>query len=116
MIAYFIRVNNIDYPSLGVNGKMHNEDWDNRHTKTFRVEMTYQQAMATFKDGTKWSIVSITSPDEEEEPFEPYEEVFDNSDFIFAGDVTDHRDGTVSVTMGQMTELEEAYELLYGGE
>ena len=116
MIAYFIRVNNIDYPSHGINGKLHNEDWDNRHTKTFTLEMTYEQAISIFKDGTKWSIVSVTSPDEGEESFEPYEEVFDNSDFNFAGDVIDHRDGTVSVTMGQMTELEEAYELLYGGE
>ena len=78
--------------------------------------MTYEQAMATFQDGTAWAIVSVTTPDEGDEPFEPYEEVFDNSDFIFAGDVTDHRDGTVSVTMGQMTELEEAYELLYRGD
>lgn len=116
MVNYFIRVNNTDYPSHGIDGKVHNEDWDNRHTKTFTLEMTYEQAISIFKDGTKWSIVSVTSPDEGEEPFEPYEEVFDNSDFIFAGDVTDHRDGTVSVTMGQMTELEEAYELLYGGE
>lgn len=35
--------------------------------------------------------------------------------FNIAGDVTDHRDGTVSITMGRMTDLEEAYELLYGG-
>ena len=53
MIAYFIRVNNIDYPSHGINGKLHNEDWDNRHTKTFTLEMTYEQAISIFKDGTK---------------------------------------------------------------
>ena len=116
MITYFIRVNGVDYLTHEINGKLHNIDWDERHTKTFTLEMTYEQAMSIFKDGTKWSIVSVTTPDEGDESFESYEEVFDNSDFIFAGDVTDHRDGTVSVTMGQMTELEEAYELLYGGE
>lgn len=116
MIRYFIRANGQDYQTFSTNGKLHNDDWDGRHTKTFRLAMTYEQAMSIFRDGTAWAIISVTTPDEGDEPFEPYEEVFDNSDFIFAGDVTDHRDGTVSITMGQMTELEEAYELLYGGE
>ena len=116
MTTYYIRVSGHDYPSYSINGKLHNEDWDNRHTKTFRIPMTYDQANAIFKDGTEWAILSVITPDEGEEPFEPIMEVFDNADFNLAGDITDHRDGTVSVTMGQMTDLEEAYMLLYGGE
>ena len=116
MIRYYIRVNNTDYPSFSINGKVRDDEWDNRHTKTFRLELTYEQAKQIFTDGTQWAIVSVTTPEEYDEPFEPYEEVFDNSDFNFAGDITDHRDGTVSITMGQMTDLEQAYELLYGGE
>ena len=41
---------------------------------------------------------------------------YDNSDFNIAGDVTDHRDGTMSIKMGKATDLEDAYELLYGGD
>lgn len=40
---------------------------------------------------------------------------WDNSEFILAGDLTNHRDGTVTVKMGKLTELEEAYEILLGG-
>ena len=41
---------------------------------------------------------------------------FDNSDFCVAGDVTDHRDGTVTVKMGKLTALEETLLMIYGGE
>lgn len=41
-------------------------------------------------------------------------EEYDHSDFCFAGDITDHRDGTLSVKMGKKTDLEEAYEMLFG--
>ena len=33
-----------------------------------------------------------------------------------AADVTDHRDGTCSIKMGKLTELEETLALLLGGE
>ena len=31
-----------------------------------------------------------------------------------AGDITDHRDGTITVKMGRLTALEETLELIYG--
>lgn len=40
---------------------------------------------------------------------------YDNSQFNVAGSVTDNRDGSFSIKMGMTTDLEEAYELLYGG-
>ena len=40
---------------------------------------------------------------------------WDNSEFCLAGDITDHRDGTITVKMGKLTDLEEAYELMLGG-
>ena len=40
---------------------------------------------------------------------------YDNSAFSVRGDIIGHQDGTVSVKMGKLTDLEEAYELLYGG-
>lgn len=41
---------------------------------------------------------------------------YDNSDYCVAGDITDHRDGTVTVKMGRLTALEETLELIYGGD
>ena len=37
---------------------------------------------------------------------EPYEEIYDNSEYCMAGPITDNRDGTVYVKMGKPTELE----------
>jgi hypothetical protein len=46
---------------------------------------------------------------------ETQETEFDNSDYCLAGDITDHRDGRITVKMGKLTELEEAYEMMLGG-
>jgi hypothetical protein len=59
-----------------------------------------------FVNGLKWSIVEENSNNTKE---------YDNSAFILAGDLTDHRDGTITVKMGRLTPLEEAYEILFGG-
>ena len=40
---------------------------------------------------------------------------WDNSEYNIAGDITDHRDGTITVKMGKLTDLEEAYEIMLGG-
>jgi hypothetical protein len=64
--------------------------------------MDYATANELFVDGVEWSIVD----DENTE--------YDNSDYCLAGDITDHRDGTLSVKMGKMTDLEEVLEAMYG--
>ena len=108
-----VKVNGTEYPVVEILGRMSDLSWDNRESKTIHLEMTYAQAISIFHDGTEWSIV-----DEWEDPetHETHREEYDNSDFNIAGDVTDHRDGTMSITMGKATDLEDAYELLYGGE
>ena len=40
---------------------------------------------------------------------------WDNSAYSLAGDLTDHRDGTITAKMGKLTDLEEAYEIMLGG-
>lgn len=42
-------------------------------------------------------------------------EDYDNSAFSIRGPITLYPDGRISVKMGKPTDLEEAYELLYGG-
>ncbi len=97
----YIKVNNELYPA-SIGGKMQDHDWDDRQSKAITLTMTPAAAAELFVDDLEWSIV-----DGEEE--------FDNSDYSIAGDIIDHRDGSITVKMGKPTDLEEAYELLYGG-
>lgn len=115
----FVKVKNTLYPAT-VSGRMLDRDWDNRDSKSITLEMDYATAAETFVDGLKWSIVQ-----QEEEPVfdedgkqtgtETKETEFDNSEYNLAGDLTDHRDGTITVKMGKLTDLEEAYEIMLGG-
>lgn len=109
----YCKINGTEYPAISFFGKLNDSEWDNRATKTITLEMTYTQAMELFADGCSWSIVDRWV---DEATGEEVVEEYDNSDFFVAGDVTDHRDGTLSIKMGRETDLEEAYELLYGGE
>ena len=54
--------------------------------------------------------------DENNEPtYTTQQTEFDNSEFSIRGDLTVHVDGTCTVHMGKPTDLEDAYEILYGG-
>lgn len=102
----YVIVNNKEYEAT-VFGLFEDRDWDNRESKTITLEMDYATANSTFVDGVEWKIKQVIENEEVEE--------YDNSDFNVRGDLTVHTDGTVSVKMGRPTELEIAYELLYGG-
>lgn len=127
----YLKINETIYPAT-VNGKMVDREWDNRESKAITLEMDYDTAASLFVDGAVWSIVEQNEVptyqvdengecvlDEQGNPIqtgtEIQETVYDNSDFILAGDLTDHRDGTMTVKMGRLTALEEAYEIMLGG-
>lgn len=115
----FIKINSTLYPAT-VSGRVADKDWDNRESKAITLEMDYATAAKTFVDGLKWSIVQreeVPTFDEngEQTGTEVQETVFDNSEYNLAGDITDHRDGTITVKMGKLTPLEEAYEIMLGG-
>lgn len=117
----YCKISGTEYPAIEFLGRMRDSDWDNRETKVIHLEMTYNLAMSLFVDGCSWSIVEewdeeVEDPETGEITIVPRREEYDNSDFNIAGDVTDHRDGTMSIKMGKPTDLEDAYELLYGGE
>ena len=115
----FIKINETLYPAT-INGKMSDTAWDNRASKAITLDMSYEQASALFVDGLAWSIVQQTEvptydEDGNQTGTEMQENEFDNSEYCLAGDITDHRDGTITVKMGKLTDLEEAYEIMLGG-
>lgn len=112
-MSIYLKVNNTEYPAT-VNGDRADRSWDNRDTKTIRLTMTHDQVAALLPDNTPWSIVQrdmVDVLDEQGKPTGETKEVvneYDNSEYSLAGDITDHRDGTVSIKMGKPTETETA--------
>lgn len=112
-MSIHIKVNNTEYPAT-VNGNLVDRNWNGRDTKTITLTMTHAQAAALLPDNTPWSIVQremMDVLDEQGNPTGETKEVvneYDNSEYSLAGDITDHRDGTVSIKMGKPTEAENA--------
>ena len=110
-MSIYIKVNNTEYHAA-VNGVYNDRTWDGRDTKTITLTMTAAEAAALLPDNTPWSIVQrdmVDVLDEQGQPTGETKEVvneYDNSEYSLAGDITDHRDGTVSIKMGKPTETE----------
>ena len=110
-MAIYIKVNNTEYPAA-VSGVYNDRTWDDRGTKTITLTMSHDEAVALLPDNTPWSIVQrdmVDVLDAEGKPTGETEEQvneWDNSEYSLAGDITDHRDGTVSIKMGKPTESE----------
>jgi hypothetical protein len=128
-MATYIKFNDNDtlYPAV-IGGKLNDADWDGRASKFIHVEMTYDEAISMFSDGVKWSIVQdverqvetireTTQEVIDEETQEVVEkiveefvietvveqDVYNNDDYSILGDITVHKDGTVTVKMGKPT-------------
>lgn len=112
-MSIYVKVNNTEYPAT-VNGNRTDRTWDGRDTKTITLTMSHDAAAALLPDNTPWSIVqreTVDVLDEQGKPTGETKEVvneYDNSEYSLAGDITDHRDGTVSIKMGKPTEAENA--------
>lgn len=112
-MSTYIKLNNTEYPAT-VTGNRQDRTWDNRDTKTVTLTMTHDAVAALLPDNTPWSIVQRETVDvlnEQGQPTGETKEVvneYDNSEYSLAGDITDHRDGTVSIKMGKPTETESA--------
>jgi hypothetical protein len=112
-MAIYIKVNNTEYPAT-VNGDRADHSWGDRGTKTITLTMSHDAVAALLPDNTPWSIVQRDTVDvlnEQGQPTGETKEVvneYDNSEYSLAGDITDHRDGTVSIKMGKPTEAESA--------
>lgn len=112
-MAIYIKVNNTEYPAE-INGNPKDRSWGDRGTKTVTLTMTSAEVAALLTDNTPWSIVlreTLDVLDDQGQPTGETKEVvneYDNSDYSLSGDLTDHRNGTVSIKMGKPTETENA--------
>lgn len=118
-MTFVVKINDTLYPAT-ISGRVSDNDWDKRESKSITLEMDYSTASKLFVDGLVWSIVQqnevpVFDENDIQTGTEIQETVFDNSEYSLAGDITDHRDGTITVKMGKLTDLEEAYEIMLGG-
>ena len=110
-MAIYIKVNNTEYPAE-INGNPKDRSWDGRDTKTITLTMTTTEVAALLPNNTPWRIVLRETVDKLDNDGNPTGETeervqeYDNSEYSLAGDITDHRDGTVSIKMGKPTESE----------
>lgn len=108
-----VRINNQIYDA-NVSGLRNDSLWENRESKSITLAMDYATAVATFADDVPWSILYQPSDyydPETKQMVTPAVEEYDNSDYCILGDITVHRDGTVTVKMGKPTG-EELYNIL----
>lgn len=112
-MAQFIKVNGQEIPATVIN-RYQDADWDGRSSQTIYLAKTYEEIKKLLSSNTPWSIVQrdmVDVLDEQGKPTGETKEVvneYDNSEYSLAGDITDHRGGTVSIKMGKPTETESA--------
>lgn len=107
----YLKVAEVLYPAT-FNGCINDCDWDNRESKSITLTMSHADVEKLLPDNTSWFIVQKTTSQEGNEQTMEW----DNSDYSLSGEITDHRDGTVTIKMGKPTDLEDAYEMLLGGD
>ena len=112
----YVKINNTQYPAI-IRGNTRDPAWDYRDSKEITLEMSYDDALATFVNDIPWSIVyqdpAYIDPETQQEVTpEPVE--YDNSAYSVSGPITDHRNGTVSIKMGKPTD-EEILAVIEGG-
>ena len=113
----YIKVNNALYPAT-IDGKIADYEWNRRDTKSITLTMTYAEVLALLPDNTPWSIVQkdvVQKYDEngkllvDADGNPVTEEItteFDNSEYTMSGVISDNRNGTVTIKMGKLTEIE----------
>lgn len=113
----YIKVNDTLYPAT-IDGRIADYEWNRRDTKSITLTMTYEEVLALLPDNTPWSIVQkdiVQKYDEngkllvDADGNPVTEEItteFDNSEYTMSGVIRDNRNGTVTIKMGKLTEIE----------
>ena len=111
----YVQIGNTIIPAE-IFGIERDRDWDYRHTKSVRCNLTYEEAKNLFVDGVKWGQI-YQGPDyinEQGEVVTPSPVFEDDSQFDQVMSIAENRDGTVTVKMG-VTTAEEINAILMGG-
>lgn len=90
-----LRINKKEFPLLSATAATEYMKNYNRDVVTLKIEATFEDAAKNFIDGATFTII-----DDAEKPYE-------YKDHTMAGQITDHRDGTVTVKMGKANTAEQ---------
>ena len=113
----YIKVNDTLYPAT-IDGRIADYEWNRRDTKSITLTMTYSEVLALLPDNTPWSIVQKDIVQKYDENGKLLVDVdgnpvteeitteFDNSEYTMSGVIRDNRNGTVTIKMGKLTEIE----------
>ena len=111
-MSIYIEIHGKKYPA-SITGRLHDDSWNNRASKAITLNMTYEEALEAFTHDAQWKILQCHEETSETLNLETQEIIstttlvvdneHDNSEYSIAGDIIDHRDGTVTVKMGQPT-------------
>lgn len=117
----YIEINNERYAVKRFNEMAEDYEWNRRKTCHVTVELDYETAKNLFKEDMEWSLITAetyqTMVETEDGMTEPQENIVENSrslsEYSMVGDMTIHRDGLLTVVMGQPT-AEELLAILLG--
>lgn len=93
-----LKINEKEFPLLSARATTEQMNNHRRDVISLTIESTYSDAAAEFTEGATFFVVddSVTPAEE-----------FEYTDHTMAGDITDHRDGTVTVKMGKANTAEQ---------
>ena len=105
----FIKTHGIEYPATTIYN-YRDLSWDDRQTQTLYLNLPYAEIAALLPNNAPWSLIEREDVlDENGAPTgQTVDHERDMSEYSLSGDITDHRDGTVSIKMGKPTETESA--------
>ena len=55
-MAIYVEINDKQYLA-SITGRLHDDEWGNRESKSITLEMTYDEAINTFVNDMEWSII-----------------------------------------------------------
>ena len=96
-----VKINNTEYP-VTVSISYQDTKWGNRQSVTIYFNEDYKTVKTLLPDNIEWFVIEKRGDTKEE---------IDMSDYCIAGEITDHRDGRVSIKMGKKTEEEQLKEI-----
>lgn len=111
----YVQIGNTLIPAE-VSGSTRDPKWDYRHTQDIHCQLSYEESKATFVDGVEWYLIyqDPSYVNEEGETVTPEPIVYDKTMFDQVMSITENRDGTVAIKMGETT-AEEALAVIMGG-